>query len=173
MFRAVRGALAAGRERFGFRLVHFSIQSNHLHLLAEVHDRRALTRGLQGLSIRVAKAVNRRLQRHGKVFGDRYHARALQTPRETRAALGYVLNNAKKHLHGRAVVPAGFVDNRSSAPWFDGWERPTTLAFVGRTRDGPSGAMRNEPPPIVAARTWLLRSGWKRLGPIPVDPAGS
>ena len=84
MFRAVRRALTGARARFGFRLVHFSVQRDHLHLLAEASDRRALSRGMQGLSIRVAKAVNRRLGRRGAVFADRYHARALKTPREAR-----------------------------------------------------------------------------------------
>ena len=60
LFGAVRFALAAGRERFGFRLVHFSVQSDHLHLIAEAQDSRALALGMQGLSVRVARAVNMR-----------------------------------------------------------------------------------------------------------------
>ena len=90
-------AFEAGAERFGFRLVHFSVQSNHLHLVVEANDRRALTRGMQGLAIRVAKAINRRLARRGRVFADRYHARALRSPREVRHALRYVLLNAQRH----------------------------------------------------------------------------
>ncbi|TMB03086.1 MAG: hypothetical protein E6J64_15265, partial [Deltaproteobacteria bacterium] len=58
-------------ERDGFRLVHFSVQSNHLHLSVQARDALALARGVQALSIRVAKAVNRVLERHGKVFADR------------------------------------------------------------------------------------------------------
>ena len=36
----------AGADRFGFRLVHVSVQSNHLHIVAEARDRRSLSRGL-------------------------------------------------------------------------------------------------------------------------------
>src|SRR5689334_19825652 len=90
LFSSVRLALNAGKERFGFALVQFSVQRDHLHLIAEARDRRALSRGLQGLSIRIARAVNRRLKREGKVFSDRYHARALKTPRAVRFALRYV-----------------------------------------------------------------------------------
>jgi REP element-mobilizing transposase RayT len=162
MFRAVRAALSAARERFGFRLVHFSVQRNHLHLLAEASDRRALARGMQGLSIRLAKAINGRLKRRGKVFGDRYHARALKTPRETRLALRYVLLNARKHEDGGSRIPAGFVDNCSSAPWFDGWSRPRELCFGAQ-------ASRSDDPPVVAPRTWLLRAGFRRAGAIDVD----
>jgi len=77
----VQSALAKARERFGFRLIHFSVQRDHLDLIAEASDRRALSRGVPGLTIRVARAVNRYLQRAGRLFADRYHARALRTPR--------------------------------------------------------------------------------------------
>src|SRR4051812_5153542 len=95
--RVLFAAFGAGSERFGFRLVHFSVQSNHLHLVCEADDEGALCRGMQGLSIRIAKRLNRALGRRGRFFSDRYHARALKTPREVRNALAYVLNNARKH----------------------------------------------------------------------------
>jgi REP element-mobilizing transposase RayT len=161
MFRSIRAALAGARARFSLRLVHFSVQRDHLHLLVEANDRRALSRGMQGLSIRVAKAVNRRLGRRGSVFADRYHARALKTPREARLALRYVLLNARKHERGHRRIPAGFVDGCSSAPWFDGWSRPRELAFVTSARVRES--------PVVAPRTWLLRVGFKRAGPLDLD----
>ena len=163
MFRAVRTALARARERFGFRLVHFSVQRDHLHLLVEARDRRALARGVQGLTIRVAKAVNRRLERRGKVFSDRYHARALKTPREVRWALRYVLLNVRKHERGPARVPAGFIDTCSSAAWFRGWNRDQELCFGARAVRADSES------PVVHPRTWLLRVGFKRAGPIDPD----
>jgi hypothetical protein len=42
---------------------------------------------VRGLVIRVAKAVNRALARHGRIWGDRFHSRILRTPREVRNAL--------------------------------------------------------------------------------------
>jgi len=96
LFEGVRGALARA-SRSWFRLVHFSVQSDHVHLLVEAHDKGALSRGMAGLSIRVARSVNRALGRLGRVFGDRYHARPLKTPREVRHCLVYVLMNFKKH----------------------------------------------------------------------------
>src|SRR5262249_19348018 len=148
----LRQAFVGGRNRFGFRLVHFSVQSTHLHLLAEASDRRALARGVQGLSIRIAKAINRRLGRHGKVFNDRYHARALRTPRETRWAMRYVLANVRKHARSEAALPYGFADGRSSAPWFGGWSRPRALIFG---LDSESNAAKGDDAPVVVPRTWL------------------
>jgi REP element-mobilizing transposase RayT len=63
LFSQVRTALAEGQERFALRLVHFSVQSNHVHLIVEAGGRRSLSRGMQGLSIRVARAVNGGLAR--------------------------------------------------------------------------------------------------------------
>jgi putative transposase len=148
LFPAVRDALGAASVA-RFRVLHFSVQSDHLHLVVEADEPTGLARGLQGLAIRVAKAINRVLGRHGSVWGDRYHARPLSTPREVRSALIYVLNNWRKHIPG-----ARGLDARSSAAWFDGW-RTVVRRPVGRS-------------PVVGARTWLGRVGWRRHGPL--DP---
>lgn len=169
LFIEVRGALVAGRERFGFRLVHFSIQRDHLHLLAEAANRRALSRGVQGLSVRVARAINRRLQRRGKVFADRYHARALKTPRSVRWALRYVLLNVRKHERGAWGVPFGFVDGCSSAAWFNGFARPAALIFGARQCREEFRARHGLDSPVVAARTWLLAVSPARGAPFDID----
>ena len=166
LFSAVRGALGAGKQHFGFSLVHFSVQRDHLHLIAEANDRRALSRGMQGLSIRVARAVNGQLGRKGKLFVDRYHARALKTPRTVRLALRYVLLNVRKHLR----APAGFLDACSSAPWFSHFRRPPELVFGARSaREDWERTSGSSKPPVVAPESWLLRSGWQRAGPFDVD----
>ncbi|HEU4580393.1 MAG TPA: transposase [Polyangiaceae bacterium] len=179
LFNKVRSALAEGQERFGFRLVHFSVQSNHLHLIAEAADRRALSRGMQGLSIRVARAVNGALSRAGRLFADRYHARALTTPRATYFALRYVLLNARKHQRSprppraavEAELPTGFVDSCSSAPWFDGFSRPAELAFGAASARRRWRASSEREAPVVPARTWLLRRGARRYAAFDVDDA--
>jgi REP element-mobilizing transposase RayT len=155
VFAAVRGALAAA-SRDGFRVVHFSVQRDHVHLLVEADAPARFTRGLQGLAIRIAKRINRVLGRRGRVWADRYHARMLRTPREMRNALVYVLNNWRKHVPG-----ARGLDARSSATWFDGW-----IDRLGTPR---------VPSSIAAARTWLACVGWRRAGPVRVgdSPATS
>jgi len=145
-------ALARGADRFGFRLVEYSIQSNHLHLIAEVRDRRALSRGMQGLLVRITRALNKSWGRKGSVFADRYHARALCTPREARNALVYVFHNARHH--GARV--AG-VDPFSSGPWFGGWSTGV---------ETPARAS-----PCMSASTWLLAVGWRRHGLLSVHAA--
>jgi len=169
-FYELRTALARGQQRFGFRLVHFSVQCNHIHLIAEAHDRRALSRGMQGLSVRLARAVNRTLQRRGRVFADRYHARALKTPRAAHFALRYVLLNARKHavrsspLTATDSIVPGFVDSRSSAAWFDGFQRPNELVFGARAVRAEWRATCELEAPVVPPCTWLLRRGSRRYG---------
>jgi REP element-mobilizing transposase RayT len=120
----VRRALIAGSRRDGFRLIHFAILGNHLHLIAEGDDRVSLSRGIQGLAIRIARAVNQALSRkRGKVFSDRYHEHVLKSPRETKAAVNYLIHNYRKHCAkaGRPL-PANFVDQHSSAIYQAGLE---------------------------------------------------
>jgi REP element-mobilizing transposase RayT len=101
-FTALAAAFWGGRERFGFRLVHFSVQGNHVHLLVEAKDERALSKGMCGLGVRVARGLNKVMGRAGKVLDDRYHAHVLRTPTEVRRARNYLLQNALKH-YGQLV----------------------------------------------------------------------
>ena len=151
-FAALRGAIVAGCERVGFRLVHFSVQSNHLHLIVEGDDRTSLSRGLQGLAVRMARALNRLWKRFGSVFADRFHDRILRSPTEVWSALRYVLCNARKH---GAWNSRSRPDPMSSAPWFDGW---------GELAPEPA-----ESAPTPRARTWLLNEGWQRIGLISIS----
>ena len=160
----LRRAFAHGCKKTGFRICQFSIQGNHIHMICEASDATRLARGVQGWAVRIARGVNRVLGRRGKVFGDRYHARYIKTPREMRAALCYVLNNARRH--GERLSPRwNGIDPFSSAWWFDGWN---------------DDAWRNglSPPPlrtVETARSWLLTTGWRRRGLIGIEevpPAG-
>jgi REP element-mobilizing transposase RayT len=144
--------------RSWFRVVHYSVQIDHVHLLVEADDKVSLSRGLMGATIRLARALNRVAGRQGRVWGDRYHARSLRTPREVRNGIIYVLMNWKKHLPGTRGL-----DGCSSAASFTGW--------IAHTQLGPPSSDENVEPPA----TWLLRSGWKRHGLIAASerPRGS
>ncbi len=96
-FRALHRAFVHADVRLGLQLCEFSVQGNHLHFLVEAQNTRALSRGMQGLTIRMAKALNRVMQRRGKVFADRFHAHVLRTPIEVKNALAYVRHNHAIH----------------------------------------------------------------------------
>jgi REP element-mobilizing transposase RayT len=129
-FRRVQRAFRYGGDRFGLRLVEFSVQSNHVHLIVEANDKRALSRGLQGLAIRVAKGVNRASGRKGRVLADRYHARALRTPTEVRHAVHYVLRNLQHHTHEDPLYVDPYSSMAGEAIWHlepDGTSQPVTV----------------------------------------------
>jgi hypothetical protein len=102
-----------------------------------------------GVAVRLARAVNRVIGRRGQVWSDRYHARALCTPREVRHGLVYVLTNWRKHVPG-----AHGLDPCSSASMFDGWKVPPA--------SGPPAGIS----PVRPAESWLVRTGWRRHGHI-------
>ncbi len=96
-FTALAKAFWGGANRLGFKLVHFSVQGNHMHLLVEAADERALSRGMTGLGVRIARGLNGIMNRRGSVLADRYHARILRTPTEVRRVRNYLLMNARRH----------------------------------------------------------------------------
>jgi REP element-mobilizing transposase RayT len=153
-YRELVRAMGGGHERFGLGLAHWSVLGNHMHLILETGDSRALSRGMQGLNVRLAKALNRWWQRTGRVFADRYHARTLRSPSAVRKALSYVLQNARRHGFTTADT-----DAFSSAPWFDGW--------LGGCL-GERGAVER-PAWLRAPRTWLLARGWRLLGLLEIE----
>ena len=188
-FALVRRAL----ERFcsvdlangaGCRVAHFVVLGNHMHLVVEADSAAALSKGVQKLTLSISRrlsALSVRNQggslRHGgvafsqrpgwlgRVFQERYHARALGTPSEVRNAIRYVYANAEHHF-GSAAQPSGVVDPYSSA------EHVLSGAVLGsagrRARAGPRGsADRGDVLPVVRARGWLLDRGWRRAGAIP------
>ncbi len=128
--KLVQDALRVTRERFGVRIIHYSVQGNHLHLIVEAEGATALSRGMQGLATRLAKRLNALANRRGGVFADRYHARALTSPREVANVIRYVVANY--HHHARESLPPG-------------WADPLATRVDA---------------PLVAPAVWLPRVGW-------------
>jgi putative transposase len=137
--KAIESALRDARERLGVRIIHYSIQGNHLHLIVEAESATALSRAMQGLCIRMAKRLNALTGRRGGVFADRYHAHPLKTPRETKRAVRYVLTNYRHHALEH--LPQGWTDPLASARF--------------------TGTRPPEDAPVVAPSVWLLRVGWR------------
>lgn len=161
LFPTLRLALtrAAARNPERFRLLHFSVQRDHLHLVVEASDQRALSSGIRGVSIRVARYVNDLLSRRGSLWADRWHGRALRTPREVRSALVYVLANFRKHAR-RPYGPG--IDPFSSGAWFEGWREWAPSSGVGPPFAEPRRWADGESSPVSAPRTWLASVGWRR-----------
>ena len=135
-FRPVVRALELAQQRAGFRVVHFSVQHNHVHLIVEADDRRSMSNGLRALLARVARGLNRVMNARGARFDDRYHEHILGSPPEALRAIRYVLGNRAEHLRR----------------W--GQSANSTDEFASTAH-----ALTRKP------RSWLLREGWTRAGP--------
>lgn len=114
-FARIRKCFADSRGRFGMRLAEFTVLSNHLHLVVEADSSASLTRGMQGLCIRLAKALNAALSRCGRVFADHYHSRLLVTPTELCAVIRYLRSNATRHYGEGGPDPFSSDDSAAGA----------------------------------------------------------
>jgi REP element-mobilizing transposase RayT len=154
---------ANGRAPARFRIVHFSVQDDHVHLIVEASSARALSAGVRSVSILIARSVNELVGRHGRFWADRWHGRALASPREVRSALVYVFGNFREH--SKTKLRAG-IDPFSSACRFDGFSDPSNGDDLPRAT--PFRALS---PWIDVAppQTWLARSGWRGAGLLRLD----
>ena len=164
-YHAIRRALYAVVERENFRIVHVSIQHNHVHMIVEADSREAMSRGMQAFEISAARHLNASIQlpdgshRDGEVFDDRFHERLLSSPRQVRNAIAYVLNNWRRHGEDRRH-PARKVDAYSSGITFNGWKEREDALFLFTP---PRGYI---PLTVSLPTTWLLRVGWMKWGKI-------
>ena len=99
---------------------------------------------MNGLQTSLAKNLNKLFKRSGRLWGDRFHVHVLETARQVRNVLVYVLQNGVKHDE----VGIGTFDPCSSARAFNGW--------VWREPEPVRG--------IAEPRGRLLRGGWQRAG---------
>jgi len=80
----VRAALggASGWDPESFRIAHFTVSADRLHLIVFASAKRPLSGGMRSVAIRVARNVNDALGRNGRFWADRWHGRALTSSRE-------------------------------------------------------------------------------------------
>jgi REP element-mobilizing transposase RayT len=158
--KVLRRAFCEGGRKPGFRIVEFSVMGNHVHLVCEAQSNRALSLGMQGFEHRVTRGLNRLFGgRRGSVWADRYHLEVLCSPKQVRAVLSYVLNNARRHGIAPKETPS-WIDPFSSARYFDGWATGPPDHVDRRITPGA---------PVAEAESWLLTVGWRRHGLISPD----
>jgi len=170
-YHAIREATLTTARREDVRIVHVSIQRRHVHLLVEADGKAALAAGMQGFQISAAKHLNAAIsrgkpgpRRRGRVFQDRYYAEVITSPTQARHALAYVLSNWRKHEEDRRQPMSEWkIDWFSTAAMFPGW------AEYKPYEDEPflwRGPPTYDPLVVHQPRTWLLREGWRKSGPI-------
>ncbi|MBA3820302.1 MAG: transposase [Deltaproteobacteria bacterium] len=167
IYQAIGRAVVAVLGMPDFRIVHLSLENDHLHLIVEAASDGALARGIKAFGSSAAQRINqvisqeRGLRRRGNVFADRYHARLIGSPTQARHALAYVLNNWRRHrLDASPVTRSWEVDYFSTGPSFPGWRELDDAAFLYRVPATYERLM------VARPQTWLLSTGWQKAGSI-------
>ncbi len=146
---------ARGAARFDFKIIHFSIQADHVHVVAEAASNKALAQGMRSFGGRLGKWVRRIVGGVGPVFAGRYHVNVLANPTKMKNALAYVLQN---HAHHRKVLK--HLDEFSSAVYFSQWRQ--LFGFTAGPLLVDHRRAADLPDYLSAPRSWLARDGWMR-----------
>ena len=142
-FAKIQRTLTHERDVARLRVVAFSVQGNHVHMIVECDSATDLSRRMKGFGARFAKGMNRLMGRtHGKVLAERYHAVVLRSPTQVKNALLYVIHN-----HVRHATRAG-------------WTRPPPVDRFSGASVAPLA--RGSPDLVSTPRAWVLRGA---LGP--------
>jgi REP element-mobilizing transposase RayT len=166
LYLAVRKATIVTAKRQDFRIVHLSIQHDHIHMIVEADSEGSLSRGVRGFSISAARQINKAIsarggdRRTGRVISGRFHARPLTSPRAVRNTIAYVLSNWRRHGEDRAPLAQTWkIDPFSSGALFSGWQE----------LEGSPGLwpLPETYLPLLVCRpqTWLL-SSWEKFHPL-------
>lgn len=91
-------------RKIGLKIIHYTLEYDHVHLLVETDNKTALARGMQSFGISFSKSINKIKKAQGKVFKTRYHYRKLKTPAEVKNVFNYIFGNSLKHKKAISIV---------------------------------------------------------------------
>jgi REP element-mobilizing transposase RayT len=167
-YRAVRAAMVKMLGRDDFRIIHLSLEGDHVHLIVEATSHQALAGGMKAFECSAAQRLNRCIGRRGRVFVTNYFARVIKNPTQALRVMSYVLNNWRKHKQSRRYECANWqVDYFSTAPSFTGWARSPDADC------SHDFGWSYEPMPATEPTHFLLEKGWKLVGGIRFDAVPS
>jgi putative transposase len=87
--------LRLGTRVAEWRLLAYCLMRNHFHLVV-IGELERISRGMHGLAFRYAQAFNRRYERRGHLYQDRFHAQVIRDDDHLGSACAYVLANADR-----------------------------------------------------------------------------
>jgi putative transposase len=121
--RSFLGLLDRYRRRFGFRLDHDCLMTNHVHLLVQLDDPRRLSALMAGLLIAYVRYVNGRHSFVGHLIQGRFKSFPVAADEHLDTVLRYVERNALR---------AGLVQWAEGWRWGSLWRRthPDTLPRI-------------------------------------------
>ncbi|MGZ3789032.1 MAG: transposase [Bacteriovorax sp.] len=97
--RAIKNA-----RRQGLKVIHYSLEYDHVHLLIEADNNYILGKGMQAFGVTLSKAINRMRKLKGGVYKHRYHFRHISSARELKNVMNYIFTNGLKHKTAKNIM---------------------------------------------------------------------
>lgn len=146
---------AVGATKKGLRILHYSLQTNHFHILAEADNNQILANAMKSLVTCLAIWLKKMWRRKGSIFSERFHSRILRTPTEVKRVLRYILLNYARHAGVSARI-----DYYSSGHAFSKWQE-----LLNELTDLIREQVAQEVDPdnsrgLSQPESWLASVGW-------------
>lgn len=103
ILKALHHAIRKARAKT-LKVVHYTLEYNHIHLLVEVESHVHLGKAMQAFGISLAKNINKAKAIKGSVYKHRYHLRKITTPAELKNVLHYIFSNGVKHKRTNHIL---------------------------------------------------------------------
>jgi REP element-mobilizing transposase RayT len=120
-YKEIRQGMKRARI-LGIRIIHFSVQRDHVHMLIEAENKKQLGESMRALSISLSKRFSFTLKKKVKALKNRYHLHILKSLQEIKNATNYILHNGQKHgitdVHDFYSTAINFSDFRASDAFF-------------------------------------------------------
>ena len=82
--------LFEAKKRYGLCILNYIVTSNHVHLLVMDTGRESIPRSMQLAAAQTAQRYNKRKNRRGAFWQDRYHASAVETDEHLHRCIVYI-----------------------------------------------------------------------------------
>ena len=99
----LKRAILNARKK-GLKIIHYSLEFDHVHLLVEADDNAELAIGMQSFGVTLSKAINRMRKMKGAVYKHRYHFRQISSSRELKYVMKYIFSNGVKHGTAHTMI---------------------------------------------------------------------
>ena len=96
ILKVLKRAILKGRSA-GIRIIHFTLEYDHIHLLVEADCKIKLGRGMMRFGVTLAKGINHYRRDQGQVYKHRYHQRFITSRRDLKNVMNYIFHNGLKH----------------------------------------------------------------------------
>ena len=92
----IRKLILENQEKFNINIIAYCIMSNHLHILIKFKEQRDLSNYMHKINTSYAIYYNKRHNRQGYVYKDRFHTQIIKNINHLRNAVIYIHNNPVK-----------------------------------------------------------------------------